>query len=76
MNVTSRTDRLLVTLCNNSPQTWEGTVRPKRGRVRKAVNWMTDKPVEGQEGVRIEVPPLDVVVLELLLDAPAFEVRK
>ena len=76
VNVASQTDRLLVTLCNNSPQPWEGTVRPKRGRVRKAVNWMTDKPLEGTDGVRIEVPPLDVIVLELLLDGPAFEVRK
>ncbi len=75
VNVTSRTDRLVVTLCNNSPSPWEGVVRPKHGRVKSAVNWMTDRQVRGGRSVRVQVPPLDVVVVELLLDSPAFTAK-
>ena len=76
VNVTPRTDRLVVTLCNNTPQPWEGAIRPKHGRVKHAVNWMTGQTLPGEESVRAHVPPLDVIVVELLLDQPAFEVRK
>lgn len=76
VNVSSRTDRLLVTLCNNSPQPWEGTVRPKRAGLTSARNWMTGEEIPGKESIRVLVPPLDVVVVELLLDAPAFEARR
>ncbi|UCH34002.1 MAG: hypothetical protein JSV65_15795, partial [Armatimonadota bacterium] len=75
VNVTPRTDRLVVTLCNNSPQPWEGAIRPRRGRVATAANWMTNQPLSGAESVRVRVPPVDVAVVELLLDGPAFEVR-
>lgn len=75
-NVTDRTDRLVVTLCNNSPEPWVGSVRPKRGRVRGATNWMTGKPMRGGDSIRVEVRPLDVVVIELIADRPLFEVRK
>jgi hypothetical protein len=76
VNVTSRTDRLVVTLCNNEAQPWEGCLRPRRGKVRQARNWMTDKPLSAGDSVRVQVPPLDVIVIELLLDRPAFEVRE
>lgn len=76
VNVTSRTDRLVVTLCNNSPEPWEGTIRPRIGRVKHAVNWMTDAPLPGGDAVRVTVAPLDVVVIELILDRPAFEVKR
>jgi hypothetical protein len=75
VNVTARADRLVVTLCNNSPQPWEGAVRPRRGRVAKATNWMTNRRLRGGGSVRVRVPPLDVTVIEMMLDAPAFEVR-
>ncbi len=75
VNVTSRTDRLVVTLCNNAPEAWEGAIRPRRERIVKAVNWMTDREIAAGEAVRTEVPPLDVVVLELLLSGPVFEVK-
>jgi len=76
VNVTTRTDRLVVTLCNNSPQPWEGAICPRRARVTTATNWMTDEPLPGGESVRVRVPPLDAVVVEMLLDGPAFEVRQ
>jgi len=76
VNVTSRTDRLVVTLCNNEPMPWEGTIRSRRGRVKQARNWMTDKALPGGEGVRLQVPPLDVLVIELHLDRPAFKVKE
>jgi len=75
VNVTSRADHLVVTLCNNSPQPWEGAIRPRRGRIVKATNWMTNRTLPGGESIRLEVPPLDVVVIEMALDGPAFEVR-
>jgi hypothetical protein len=76
VNVTDRTDRLVVTLCNNSPEPWAGSVRPRTGRIKRAVNWMTGKPIRGGESVRVEVPPLDVVVIEMLAGGPLFEVKK
>jgi len=76
VNVTERADRLVVTLCNNDPQPWEGAIRAKRGRIKTATNRMTDQPLPGIEGVRVQVPPLDVTVIELLLDQPAFEVKR
>jgi len=75
VNVTGRADRLVVTLCNNSPQPWEGAVRPKRARVSAARSWMTGETLPGGDSVRLRVPALDVIVVELLLDRPAFEVR-
>jgi hypothetical protein len=36
---------------------------------------MTGEEIPGKESIRVLVPPLDVVVVELLLDAPAFEAR-
>jgi len=75
VNVTSRTDRLVVTLCNNSPQPYEGMIRPRRARIRKAIDWMTDKPIRGKDAIQVQIPPLDVVVVEMLLDRPAFEAR-
>lgn len=74
-NVTARTDRLLVTLCNNGPEPWEGSVRPKNARAIRAIDWMSDRPLEGGEAVRVTVPSLDVVVVELILDRPAFVAR-
>ena len=76
VNVTARTDRLVVTLCNNTPIPWRGRVGPKRTGVEKAINWMTDREMACRDGVKVEIAPLDVVVLELLLDGPAFEVRQ
>jgi hypothetical protein len=76
VNVTSRPDRLVVTLCNNEPMPWEGTIRPRHGKVKQARNWMTAKPLPGGEGVRLQVPPLDVLVIELHLDRPAFKVKE
>ena len=76
VNVTPRTDRLLVTLCNNSPQTWEGFIRPRRTGVRRAANWMTDGELAAGRMVEVGVPPLDAVVVELLLEEPSFEVRQ
>jgi len=76
VNVTSRTDRIVVTLCNNAPEPWEGTVRPKRARVLEAHDWMSDERLSGGDGVRVQVAPLDVAVLEIVLDRPAFEVRQ
>lgn len=75
VNVTSRADRLVVTLCNNAHEEWSGTIRPRNARVRSAVNWMDDTKMRGGESVHVEVPPLDVVVIEILLDKPVFEVR-
>jgi hypothetical protein len=75
VNVTSQTDRLIVTLSNNGPEAWEGTLRVMGSRIRRATNWMTDKKLATGKDVRVQVPPLDVVVVELLLDGPAFEVK-
>jgi len=75
VNVTSQTERLVVTLCNNGADGWEGTLRARGPSIRKAVNWMTDRKLAAGRGVSVEVPPLDVVVVELLLDGPAFEVK-
>jgi hypothetical protein len=75
VNLTERTDRLVVTLCNNSAQTWTGTVRPNGRQVRHAVDWMSGKRLAGRDGVRLSVQPLDVLVIEMLLDGPAFEVK-
>jgi hypothetical protein len=36
---------------------------------------MTGKPEPTGESIQVTVPPLDVIVLELLLDEPAFRVR-
>jgi hypothetical protein len=76
VNVTQQTDRLVVTLCNNAPQPWEGSLRPRRARVRQAMNWMTDKTMRGGDSVRVQVPPLDIIVCELRLDRPVFEARR
>ena len=76
LSVTERADRLVVTLCNNSAEPWEGALRPRRARVREATDWMTDRPLPGGDCVRVQVPPLEVVVVELLLDGAAFEVRQ
>jgi hypothetical protein len=76
VNVTSRTDRLVVTLCNNDPEPWEGRIVPKRGKVRSAMNWMDNPHLPGGDAVTVQVPPLDVVVIELLLDRPAFVEKK
>ncbi|MCC6443255.1 MAG: hypothetical protein IT210_07340 [Armatimonadetes bacterium] len=75
VNVTGRADRLVVTLCNNSPQPWEGMVRPKRRRILKAIHWMSDEAMDGGDSLRVRVPPLDVAVIELLLDGEAFAAR-
>lgn len=72
-NVGADPRRLVVTLCNNGPQPWDGSVRPRSARVRRAVDWMADRPLAGGESVRVHVPPLDVVVVEMRLDRPAFE---
>ena len=72
VNVTPRPDRLVVTLCNNSPSPWEGLVRPKRGRVKSAANWMTNARLPGRQAVDVQVPPFDIAVVELLLDRAAF----
>ena len=53
-----------------------GSIRPKTGRVKRAANWMTGKPIKGGDGVRVEVAPLDVVTIELITDQPVFEVKK
>jgi len=74
VNVGERTDRLVVTLCNNEPQPWEGAIRPKRGRVTAAANWMTSQRLSGGDSVRLRIAPLEVVVVELLLDQSAFGV--
>ncbi len=76
VNLTERTDRLVVTLCNNSPQTWTGSVRPRGPGIKRALNWMSGKRLPGRDGIRMTVPPLDVVVVEFLLDGPAFEVKR
>lgn len=76
VNVTERADRLVVTLCNNCAEPWEGALRPRCARVREATDWMTDRPLPGGDCVRVQVPPLEVVVVELLLDGAAFEVRQ
>jgi len=75
VNVTSQTDRLIVTLCNNGPDVWEGMLRAGGLGTRRATNWMTDAKLAPRMAVRVQVPPLDVVVVELLLDGPAFEVK-
>lgn len=72
VNVTRQANRLVVTLCNNSPEPWEGSVRPKRGRIREGANWMTGERIPAGEIARVSVKPLDVVTLELLLDQPTF----
>jgi hypothetical protein len=76
VNVTDRTDRLVVTLCNNSPQPWEGSIRPRSGRVLYAENWMSGNRLSGGDGVRISVAPLDIVTVELIMDKPVFEVKR
>ena len=76
VNVTERTDRLVVTLCNNSPQPWEGAVKPNRSQIRSAANWMTDKSLPGGSSLHLQVPPLDVAVIELLLDGAEFVAKK
>jgi hypothetical protein len=76
VNVSERTDRLVVTLCNNEPQPWEGAIRPKRGRISAATNWMTNQRLGGGESVLLRIAPLEVVVIELLLDQSAFAVRE
>jgi hypothetical protein len=76
VNVAPRTDRLLVTLCNNSPRAWEGFIRPRRTGVRRAVNWMTGGELAPGRTVEVGVPPLDAVVVELLLEEPSFEVAQ
>ena len=73
VNINEQTDRLVVTLCNNRPEPWEGGIRPRRGRIRHALNWMSNEAVEGGDSIHVRVAPLEVIVLELLLDAPAFE---
>jgi hypothetical protein len=73
VNVTPRTDRLLVTLVNNSPEEWRGVIAPRGVKVRKAINWMTDGEIE--PGSVLVVPPFDVLTIEMILSDPAFEVR-
>jgi hypothetical protein len=74
VNVTARTDRLVVTLCNNTPEPWEGTVRSRRhAKIKRAVDWMTGRSLPGGDAVHVPVPPLDVVTVELLLDRPVFD---
>jgi hypothetical protein len=76
VNVDSRTDRLLVTLCNNHPQGWRGRVEPKGGRIEEALNWMSGRKLKAGPNVAVEVPPLDAATVELALGEPAFEVRR
>jgi len=76
VNLNSKTDRILVTLCNNSPEPWHGYVKPKGPSVLRAISWMTGKPLPSGEAVEAEVPALDALVIELLLSEPAFEVRR
>ncbi len=75
VNVTARTDRLLVTLCNNSPEPWCGTIRPRGATIRRATNLMGDEEIQADRHIRFEIPALDVRVIEILLSEPAFEVR-
>jgi hypothetical protein len=73
VNVTTRTDRLLVTLVNNSPEEWSGVIAPKGVKVEKVTNWMTDDEVK--PGSVLVVPPFEVLTIEMILAEPAFEVR-
>jgi hypothetical protein len=73
VNVTPKTDRLLVTLVNNSSEEWRGVIAPKGAKVEEASNWMTDEEIK--PGSILVVPPFDVLTIEMILCDPAFEVR-
>jgi hypothetical protein len=75
VNVTERTDRLVVTLCNNTPEPWSGAVRPTSAKVASGLNWMTGDALPAGDAVAVTVQPLDVVVVELFLDRPCFVAR-
>ena len=69
-SVTEDPTRLLVTLCNNDVLPWFGYIRIKRAKIARAVNWMTDKSLQGGSYISIKVPPHDIVILELHADRP------
>jgi len=71
-SVTKDPSRLLLTLCNNDAQPWFGNVKIKGANIARAVNWMTDKPLQGGSHLNVKVAPYDVVILELYADRPVF----
>ena len=70
VNVTAQPDCLFVTLCNNSPEVLQGTIKPKRAAIRSGSNLMTGEPLSPGEEVWLKVLPLEVAVIEMLLDRP------
>ena len=69
-NLTDAPDKFVVTLCNNSPFAWKGTVRLKGARIESGSNWMTDGKIAPCEALRLELKPHDVVVVEVRADKP------
>ena len=69
-NLTDTPDRFLITLCNNLPFPWKGTVRLKGARIASGCNWMTGSDLAPCEALHLEIKPLDLVVVEVRADKP------
>ena len=69
-NLTDTPDKFVLTLCNNSPFAWKGTVRLKGARIVSGSNWMTDGKIAPCEALHLEINPFDVVVVDVRVDKP------
>jgi len=69
-NLTDRPDCFIVTVCNNAPYKWTGTLRFRGANIAGGSNWMTDGRIDPADSIRIELGPHEIATLELYSDRP------
>jgi hypothetical protein len=69
-NLTDAPDKLVITLCSNSPFAWKGTLRLKGARITSGSNWMTSGRIAPGEALHLGIKPLDVVIVDIRADKP------
>ena len=74
-NVTKDPNRILLTLCNNEPEQWQGPVRFRHANIAAGTNWMTDEVIKPGESIWVDVGGHELVVLELKADRPVVKFK-
>lgn len=76
-NLTKRDNELLVTLVNNHPKEWEGSLKLSQGQLVEAENLFTDQSLSLERGtLKVKIPALEVGIWQLKSKSPVVQFMK